>query len=217
MEIAGLRIEEKQLATLNDAHYNARKDLQPDDAEYRQIEASLDRFKMVEPLVWNIRTDRLVSGHQRKKILIARGEQTAPVVVVDLSEEDEKALSIALNRGGRWEDVKLAQLLDQLRNTELLPVTGFTTDEIDGMLDSVRISQSTDFLNGLTTPEPTNGGGVAAPATTTERPTLIQMSLPMSVAQRDVIMTAIRKQKNEADVQLTSVEALVKICEAFNQ
>ena len=57
----------------------------------------VERFGLVEPIVWNKRTGRVVGGHQRLKALEALGVSEAQAVVVDLSDVDEKALNMALN------------------------------------------------------------------------------------------------------------------------
>jgi ParB-like chromosome segregation protein Spo0J len=59
---------------------------------------SIDEFDCVEPLVWNCRSGNLVGGHQRLKILKARGDKHILCSIVDLSPEKEKALNIALNK-----------------------------------------------------------------------------------------------------------------------
>ena len=70
--------------TINPAPYNPRKDLKPGDPEYEKLKRSIDTFGCVEPLVWNQRSGNLVGGHQRFKILLARGDQETQVSVVDL-------------------------------------------------------------------------------------------------------------------------------------
>lgn len=93
---------------INPATHNPRRDLQPDDPEYKQIEASIDGFGFVEPLVWNRRTGNLVGGHQRFKILVRKGYKEIEVSVVNLDLEKEKALNIALNKvQGTWDKEKL--------------------------------------------------------------------------------------------------------------
>lgn len=114
------------------ADYNPRVDLKPGDAEYDAIERSIQRWDIVEPLVWNTRTRNLVSGHQRLKVLIARGDTEVDVSVVDLDPNEERALSVALNKAqGKWDDTKLADLMADL-DTALgdVTMTGFSTDEI---------------------------------------------------------------------------------------
>lgn len=105
------------IGQVNPAVYNPRIDLQPDDPRYGRIQRSLKRFGLVEPLVWNERTGNLVGGHQRLKILKAQGATEIEVSVVDLSDEDEKALNLVLNHPdiqGDWEGTLLREALDDL-------------------------------------------------------------------------------------------------------
>jgi len=82
------------LQELAPAPYNPRTIT--DDA-LSGLRASVQRFGLVEPIVWNERSARIVGGHQRLKVLQQMGEQETQVVVVDLDETDEKALNLALN------------------------------------------------------------------------------------------------------------------------
>ncbi len=53
----------------------------------------------------NARTGRVVGGHQRLKVLQAKGVEATDVVVVDVEEAEEKALNLALNSpriSGEW-------------------------------------------------------------------------------------------------------------------
>jgi len=103
------------IGRINPAPYNPRRDLRPGDPDYEALTKSLREFGLVEPLVWNRRTGTLVGGHQRFKVLKARGDTEVDVSVVDLPLEREKALNIALNRiEGGWDERKLAELLDEL-------------------------------------------------------------------------------------------------------
>jgi len=132
-----MRIERVALSRLNPAAYNPRVDLQPGDPEYEKLKRSLDEFGLVEPVVWNRRTGNIVGGHQRFKLLVARGDTHAPVSVVDLSPEREKALNIALNKiSGAWDQAKLAALLDELVKTPGFDIelTGFDPPEVDLLL-----------------------------------------------------------------------------------
>ena len=101
--------------TINPAPYNPRKNLKPDDHEYQKLLKSIDEFGYIDPLIWNKRTGNLVGGHQRFKILLAKGLKDIEVSVVDLSSEKEKALNLALNKiSGNWDRDKLSSLLDEL-------------------------------------------------------------------------------------------------------
>lgn len=121
---------------INPAAYNPRKDLQPSDREYKAIVRSLDDFGLVEPLVWNSRSGNLVGGHQRFKILLARGYEEVWVSVVDLPESKEKALNIALNKvQGRWDQKKLKALLQSFAPQFDLTMTGYGESEIKGLIN----------------------------------------------------------------------------------
>ena len=93
-----MNIELIDTRKIKPAIYNPRKDLQPGDPEYAKLQRSLEEFDCVEPLVWNKRTGNLVGGHQRLKILLARGDKQVQCSVVDLPLEKEKALNLALNK-----------------------------------------------------------------------------------------------------------------------
>jgi DNA modification methylase len=133
MEIKKISIKE-----INPAAYNPRKDLQPKDPEYQQIEASIDSFGLVQPLVWNKRSKNLVSGHQRLKILLKKGCKEVQASIVDLNMEREKALNLALNKvQGSWNQERLTMLLAELsRIPEFnLNSTGFTSVELGQLVD----------------------------------------------------------------------------------
>lgn len=61
------------------------------------LKASIGRFGLVELIVWNERTKHIVGGHQRYAVLLQNGVTEAPMVVVDMSPEDELAASLTLN------------------------------------------------------------------------------------------------------------------------
>ena len=73
------------------APYNPRKALRRSDPEYQKLRRSIEEFGMVDPIIWNARTKRVVGGHQRLTVLRDLGHTTAPTVVVDLDEQREKA------------------------------------------------------------------------------------------------------------------------------
>lgn len=86
----------------------------------RGLDASVERFGLVQPIVFNQRSGRVVGGHQRLKVLRARGVTDVPVAIVDLSDDDEKALNIALNNphiAGEFTD-DLQTLLGELRDSD---------------------------------------------------------------------------------------------------
>lgn len=66
----------------------------------------------MEPIVWNERTGHMVGGHQRCKIMVNElGHTELQVSVVDLDDQQERLLNIALNKvSGDWDENALASL-----------------------------------------------------------------------------------------------------------
>lgn len=105
-------------------------ELRPGDEEYETIKRSLGKYGLVQPIVWNRRTNTVVGGHQRLRVLADMGETEADVSVVDLDLIAEKQLNVALNKvEGKWDDRKLSEILLELGDDALQ--TGFTLPEIE--------------------------------------------------------------------------------------
>lgn len=122
---------------INAAAYNPRADLQPGDPEYEKLRRSIESFGYVEPIVWNERTGNMVGGHQRYKILVHElGHTELEVSVVNLDDEQERLLNLALNKvSGRWDEDALAQLLLELREAGAdLDLSGFDQEEITDLI-----------------------------------------------------------------------------------
>ena len=99
--------------------------------EYEDLEHSLTKFGMVEPVVYNVRTGRLVGGHQRLNILRAHGQTEVEASVVDLDPDSEKILNTALNKiKGHWDTQKLKDLLVELQEAGTISSTGFKQWEL---------------------------------------------------------------------------------------
>lgn len=128
-------IEKKNVAELLPAEYNPRKDLKPGDAEYEKLKRSITEFGYVEPVIWNQTTGRVVGGHQRLKVLQDMGMTEIDCVIIEVSEEKEKALNIALNKiSGDWDPDKLALLITDLQGSDFdVSLTGFEPAEIDAL------------------------------------------------------------------------------------
>ncbi len=128
-------IEKVRTADLLPADYNPRKDLKPGDPEYEKLKRSLEQFGYVDPVIWNKTTGRVVGGHQRLKVLIDQGYSEIDCVVVELDEDREKALNIALNKiSGDWDKDKLALLIADLQGSDFdVSLTGFEPAEIDAL------------------------------------------------------------------------------------
>ena len=129
------------------ADYNPRKDLKPGDPEYEKLKRSLSEFGYVEPVIWNKTTGHVAGGHQRLKVLIDTGVTEVECVVVEMSEEKEKALNVALNKiSGEWDKEKLSLLISDLQLADFdVSLTGFDAAEIDTLLNNGMDAEEDSF------------------------------------------------------------------------
>ena len=94
-------IEKKQIADLIPAPYNPR---QSTAKQEKHLKESLEKFGMVEPIIFNKQTGYIVGGHFRVRELKKLGIKEIECVIVDLNEADEKELNIRLNANtGGWD------------------------------------------------------------------------------------------------------------------
>ena len=129
-------VQDIKVEQLNEAAYNPRIPLEPGMPEWEKLRNSIVQFGNVEPIVWNKRTGNVVGGHQRLKVLKSLGYEAVPCSIVDLSEEDEKLLNVALNKiNGQWDYEKLEELLSGY-DREVATLSGFSEDEIAVILAS---------------------------------------------------------------------------------
>ena len=128
-----MNIQKIPAGKLQAAKYNPRKDLQPGDAEYEKLRRSIEEFGYVEPVIWNERTGNIVGGHQRFKVLVALGYDEVDCVVVNLDEQREKALNVALNKiSGEFDIPLLTDLLRDLNEDGFdASLTGFDVVEME--------------------------------------------------------------------------------------
>ncbi|MEG2679195.1 MAG: ParB N-terminal domain-containing protein [Oscillospiraceae bacterium] len=175
----------KRIADMERATYNPRVELMPGDDEYEKLKRNIERFGMVVPVIWNKRTNRVVSGHQRLTVLAAIGTEETEVSVVDLDETQEKQLNIAMNKvGGEWDDAKLKELLDNLGDAA--PDTGFDLEEIEKLENNIAGLVDDNFL----------GGELAKLEET------FNLSLKFGVEDREAIKIYIKDYGKEGLVQL---------------
>lgn len=120
-----------RLVDLTPAPYNPRT---ISEEAAKGLRASIRRFGLVQPIVWNSRTKHVVGGHQRIDALKSLGKTEAQVVVVDLPESEEKALNITLNNpmiAGEFTD-DLQAILAEL---SAMPDLEFEELRLDALLD----------------------------------------------------------------------------------
>lgn len=132
------------IADLIPADYNPRKALKPGDKEYEKIKNSITEFGFADPCVVNKRGGEdgkyiIVGGHQRVTVAADLGLTEVPCAIVDLDEEHEKALNVALNKiTGEWNKELLADLISDLEDADFdTAFTGFDPPEIEQLMNSV--------------------------------------------------------------------------------
>jgi DNA modification methylase len=114
------------------------------EPEMAKLVRSIDEFGLVEPLVVRRQDDTVIGGHQRLAAVKAKGMTHAPVVYVDVSEAQAKALNLALNKiQGEWDLPKLGELLEELRDLPDLDETlsGFDDREMEELLAGLERQQ----------------------------------------------------------------------------
>lgn len=113
------------------ASYNPRLQLSPGMEEYEKLKKSIQKYGFITPVVWNRRTGNIVSGHQRLQVAKDLGIDSVPTSIVDLPENKEKTLNIALNKIiGDWDQEKLYDLLQDIGEENFLNA-GFSELELE--------------------------------------------------------------------------------------
>ena len=136
-------IRRMNVADLVPAPYNPRT-ISPE--AFAGLRASVHRWGIVEPIIINERTGNVVGGHQRLKVLVEDAVAETDVVVVDLSEIEERVLNVTLNSPA---------------------ISGEFTDDLGALLDAIEAELPDLFaavrldalrVEGEQEPEPGTGG-----------------------------------------------------------
>ena len=122
-----------KLSEIKLADYNPRTIYEENQ---KKLYKSIKENGLVEPLVWNKRTKRLVSGHQRITVAdkIYKKDYDVPVAIIDVDEDKEKKLNVQLNNSNLQGDWDL-NLLENLSLDISFEDMGFTESDVDLMFD----------------------------------------------------------------------------------
>lgn len=115
VKIPKIKRVKKNIKDLRPSDYNPRF---MEERRMKGLERSVQKFGLVQDIVWNKRTGNVVGGHQRLIILQRSKIKQAEVVEVDLSPEEEKELNLALNNPenqGVFVAPKLQNILIELK------------------------------------------------------------------------------------------------------
>ena len=139
------------LLDLRHPNYNPRDVERPD---LEALKRSIERFGLRGLVTVNSKKGRegiIIGGNMTVMALKELGRETIPrenVDFVELSESEEKALSLALNKIAQrrsWNDEKLAALMWELNRGDYdLTLTGFNEVEISNLLDSQILDDSAE-------------------------------------------------------------------------
>lgn len=91
-------------------------------AQASALTGALREVGLVQSVIWNRRTKRLVDGHLRVELAMEAREATLPVTVVDLSEDEERTVLATLDPIGAMaiaDGKKLNELLDGIKVREV--------------------------------------------------------------------------------------------------
>jgi len=188
---------------LTPAEYNPRS---ISEEALRGLAASIERWGLVQEVVCNRLDDgtlRIVGGHQRLQVLRDQGVDQVPVAIVELSEDEERALNVSLNNPEIAGDftVDLQGILDGLE----LPDLGDL--RFDDLLEEVG-----DIFQAGTTGFPDLPTGDRAP--------IQQMTFTVHDDQAEVIREALARAKSAGPFVDIGNEngngnALARVCEAY--
>ena len=133
-----MQIETILLDDYIDSPSNPRIMFKEGDFPFDSLNKSIEEFNYLQPMIVNKRTHHIISGHLRKRVLMAKGITKAEAVIVDFDETKEKAAVIAFNRiSGKWDEEKLAATLSELTQIPEFDVgsIGFQTQDLSQILD----------------------------------------------------------------------------------
>lgn len=122
------------------------------DANWRrhpraQSQAMLDvmeRIGWVQRVIVNRRTGRIIDGHMRVRLAKRHGEDTIPVLFVDLPEDEERAVVLAFDSIGAMAEVDEATL------DRLIAEVAASGDGLGGLLDALGHAAAVDTDELLT-------------------------------------------------------------------
>ena len=141
-----METENIKITEIVPAEYNPRL---ISEKEYQDLQRSIENFGLVDPIIINLKNNRIIGGHQRYDILFDKylefgeNENLLLIKLGDIgwafpedslqvqSEDHEKALNIALNKiTGDWDNPKLLTVLEGIDpDTFDVNLIGFSDDE----------------------------------------------------------------------------------------
>jgi ParB-like chromosome segregation protein Spo0J len=119
------------------------------DAAVPHVAASIRRFGWQQPIVAR-RSGEVIAGNTRLKAAQQLGMAEVPVWWFEGSDLDAVAYGIADNRTAtfsEFDEPALANLLEQLRAEDALEGVGYSTDDIDALIEQLRTEEACDLAD----------------------------------------------------------------------
>ena len=119
------------------------------EEQVNQIVASINEFGFTNPLLIDEK-DSIIAGHGRLMASKKLGMEEVPCIVLEgLTEAQKKAYIIADNKmalNAGWDFNLLSLELENLKELDFnLELTGFSVDEIDGLLNTNEDIEDNDY------------------------------------------------------------------------
>lgn len=213
------------MAKVKDLKGNNRNPRKISNEKLDLLKKSIAEFGDLSGIVYNKRLDRLIGGHQRKKIIpedadiviektyatptpagttaegfVKLGTETMRYREVDWPEDKDFAANIAANKhGGEWDIPVLNEILLDLDAANYdLGLTGFTETELEDLLAPYGIEELPNIGDGSS-------------------PNFTSMSFIVSHAQKETIDGAINKASKEkhTDEGNKNGNALFLVCSEY--
>ena len=145
-----VEMETIMITDLQGAEYNPR---QISKEEFQKLTHSLDEFGLIDPIIINLKNNKIIGGHQRYDVLMKKyiedgffeelnlirlGDIGWVFTDTDLtveSEDHEKGMNLALNKiSGEWDLDKLKLIFQDLQLNDFdMDLTGFDEIEIQDL------------------------------------------------------------------------------------
>jgi len=199
-----------EVAALKEYKNNPRNN----DAAVPDMVALIEQFGFQVPIL--VKGDRIVDGHLRIKAAKEMGLVTVPAIDVgDLTDAQEKALRIAINKSvdwAEWDVKKLDAEFKILAKAGLdLKFTGFNGGEIARM---TKQAMGDDAVKKMVKPMlPKNKDADAGAATD---PNYTSLTFHMGVERRDEVQAILKSIMEQEELGNVS-QALIWICKSFSK
>tara|TARA_R100001086_G_scaffold236587_1_gene160106 strand:+ start:3380 stop:4609 length:1230 start_codon:yes stop_codon:yes gene_type:complete len=140
MKTTDIEVRRMRLRDLRGADYNPRT---IEDAAYKGLRESIERFGMLEMPVVNVRDgrNRIVSGHQRVRALRDQGIVEADCIVVNFDDAAERVANLTMNNPeirGTFDPLAFAEEVPDLSEGLLAGMLDEPFAQLDVLLDDIR-------------------------------------------------------------------------------